>query len=77
MRGKASVARADWKPPSRDRIVRLRGRLQGVYGVPVERPHFDPIGELILTVLSQATNDRNRDVAYLSLRDRFGDWEAV
>ena len=27
-------------------------------------PHGDPIAELVLTVLSQTTNDRNRDVAY-------------
>jgi endonuclease-3 len=45
------------------------------------RPHGDPIGELILTVLSQSTNDRNRDVAFLRLRARFGGvgftWEYV
>lgn len=41
------------------------------------RPHGDPIAELILTVLSQSTNDRNRDVAYLRLRERFADWEQV
>jgi endonuclease-3 len=41
------------------------------------RPHGDPIAELILTVLSQSTNDRNRDVAYLRLRERFGAWEQV
>lgn len=39
--------------------------------------HGHPIAELVLTVLSQSTNDRNRDVAYLRLRDRFPDWEAV
>ncbi len=33
--------------------------------------------ELILTVLSQSTNDRNRDVAYLRLRSRFQSWEDV
>jgi endonuclease-3 len=32
---------------------------------------------LVLTVLSQSTNDRNRDVAYLALRDRFPTWEEV
>jgi len=48
-----------------------------VYGVPLAEPHRHPIAELILTVLSQSTNDRNRDVAYLALRERFGDWEAV
>ena len=31
----------------------------------------------MLTVLSQNTNDRNRDVAYERLRDRFPDWESV
>jgi endonuclease-3 len=41
------------------------------------KPHGDPVAELILTVLSQSTNDRNRDVAYLSLRDRFGSWAEV
>ncbi|MDQ8044233.1 MAG: DNA lyase [Solirubrobacteraceae bacterium] len=77
VRGKATVSRAAWKRPTRDRVTRLRGRLRGVYGIPVERPHHDPIGELILTVLSQSTNDRNRDIAYLSLTSRFPDWEEV
>jgi endonuclease III len=40
-------------------------------------PHGDPIAELVLTVLSQSTNDRNRDVAYLRLRERFATWEEV
>jgi endonuclease III len=40
-------------------------------------PHGDPIAELVLTVLSQSTNDRNRDVAYLRLRERFPTWEGV
>ena len=48
-----------------------------MYGVPVAEPHGHPIAELVLTVLSQSTNDRNRDVAYLRLRDRFPVWEAV
>ena len=52
-------------------MVRVRERLREVYGVPLMRPHGDPIAELILTVLSQSTNDRNRDVAYLRLRERF------
>jgi endonuclease-3 len=40
-------------------------------------PHGHPIAELILTVLSQSTNDRNRDVAYLAMRERFPTWEQV
>ena len=61
----------------RARISRIRARLREVYGVPVLPPHHAPLDELILTVLSQSTNDRNRDVAYLRLRERFGSWEAV
>jgi endonuclease-3 len=48
-----------------------------MYGVPVMAPHGDPLAELVLTVLSQSTNDRNRDVAFLRLRERFDSWEAV
>jgi endonuclease-3 len=55
----------------------VRDRLRLVYGIPGAEPHGHPIAELILTVLSQSTNDRNRDVAYLRLRDRFPTWEAV
>lgn len=56
---------------------RIGERLRWVYGTPVVRPHGDGIAELILTVLSQSTNDRNRDVAYLRLVERFPSWEAV
>lgn len=66
-----------WRPPPHARVVRIRERLREVYGIPRMRPHGDPIAELILTVLSQSTNDRNRDVAYLRLRERFPSWEAV
>ena len=48
-----------------------------MYGIPLMKPHRHPVAELILTVLSQSTNDRNRDVAYLRLRRRFGRWEQV
>jgi endonuclease-3 len=55
----------------------IRDRLRLVYGVPLAKPHGHPIAELILTVLSQSTNDRNRDVAYLALRERFPTWEEI
>ncbi len=56
---------------------RLRDRLRDVYGIPCAPPHGDPLAELILTVLSQSTNDRNRDVAYFAMRERFRTWEQV
>jgi endonuclease-3 len=55
----------------------IRDRLRLVYGTPGARPHGHPIAELILTVLSQSTNDRNRDVAYFALRERFYEWTAI
>ena len=55
----------------------IRDRLREVYGVPIMAPHEQPLDELVLTVLSQSTNDRNRDVAYERLRERFPSWEAV
>jgi endonuclease-3 len=38
---------------------------------------MDPISELVSTILSQNTNDVNRDRAFQELRDRFPTWEAV
>lgn len=58
-------------------MVAVRERLRAIYGVPRMAPHGHPIAELILTVLSQSTNDRNRDVAYLRLRRRLPTWEEV
>jgi endonuclease-3 len=55
----------------------IRERLRELYGVPGQAPHGQPLEELILTVLSQSTNDRNRDMAYGRLRERFPSWEAV
>jgi endonuclease-3 len=70
-------AGAPWRPPAPRRVRAIRDRLRLVYGIPEAKPHGHPIAELILTVLSQSTNDRNRDVAYLALRERFPDWEAI
>jgi endonuclease-3 len=75
--GPPASPRADWLPPNRARVRRVRDRLRSRYGIPSAPPHGRPIDELILTVLSQSTNDRNRDVAFLRLRDRFPSWEAV
>jgi len=66
-----------FKAPSRARVVRIRDRLRELYGTPLMAPHGHPIAELMLTVLSQSTNDRNRDVAYLRLRARLGTWTVV
>ena len=61
----------------RRRVRKILERLRREYGRPVLRPHRAPVDELILTVLSQNTNDRNRDVAYARLRERFSSWAEV
>jgi endonuclease III len=61
----------------RRKLRAIRDRLRTEYGRPVPRAHRAPVDELILTVLSQNTNDRNRDVAYSRLRARFPSWEEV
>src|SRR5437588_1041588 len=61
----------------RRRLHAIRNRLRKAYGRPRLRAHRRPVDELILTVLSQNTNDRNRDVAYARLRERFATWDGV
>lgn len=52
-------------------------RLGAVYGVPDWRDPMLPLDELVSTILSQNTNDRNRDLAFGRLRSAFPSWEAV
>src|SRR5665809_25908 len=61
----------------RRRLRRIVEKLVARYGRPVLRPHAAPVDELVLTVLSQNTNDRKRDVAYNRLRERFSSWDEV
>lgn len=41
------------------------------YGDHLWHPRLDPVSELVLTILSQNTNDVNRDHAWHRLRERF------
>jgi len=47
------------------------------YGCPEWRNPLPPLDELVSTILSQNTNDINRDRAFEALRRRFPTWEAV
>jgi len=59
-------------------VVREVDRLLAkVYGDRKWRRHAEPIDELIATVLSQHTNDINRDKAFEQLKRRFPSWEQV
>lgn len=55
----------------------IRERLREMYGVPVSKPNRAPIDDLIQTILSQHTNDRNSGRAFRLLKERFGDWDEV
>ena len=59
-----------------DKIVILNDLLIERYG-PKRRRSHDPLDTLMLTILSQNTNDINRDRAFDTLRQRFSTWEAV
>jgi endonuclease-3 len=47
------------------------------YGQPTWRNPMPPVDELVSTILSQNTNDVNRDRAFTSLRQRYPTWELV
>lgn len=55
----------------------IRQRLGEEYGEPAGARDLDPVSELVSTILSQNTNDANRDVAFNRLRQRFPTWQEV
>ena len=55
----------------------VHNRLLEFYGYPEWRSPLPPLDELVSTILSQNTNDVNRDRAFDSLIARFPSWEAV
>jgi len=62
--------------PETDKTLRIHNLLLSEYGNHSWRPR-DPIATLVSTILSQNTNDVNRDRAFERLRERFPTWEAV
>jgi endonuclease-3 len=60
-----------------NKAEKVHQRLLEVYGEPVWRNPLPPLDELVSTILSQNTNDNNRDRAFAALRERFPTWEAV
>ena len=60
-----------------ERTVAVHHHLLEHYGHPTWRDPLPPIDELVSTILSQNTNDTNRDRAFAALRKRFSSWEQV
>ena len=46
-----------------------------LYGMPQIQPHGDALSELIMTVLSQNTSDKNSGRAFIQLLRNFKDWD--
>jgi endonuclease-3 len=65
-------------PPQRlEQAREVFARLLEAFGRPEWREPLSPLDELVSTILSQNTNDRNRDVAFGRLLASFPTWEAV
>lgn len=63
-------------PALRRKAARIHALLLKEYGTP-RWTRLDGVSEMVATILSQNTNDANRDLAYSRLRARFHSWEAV
>ena len=57
--------------------ARVHQLLMEAYGAPAWRPHLPPVDELVSTILSQNTNDNNRDMAFDNMKEAFPSWEEV
>lgn len=61
----------------RDKALVVHELLLREYGPRPWQPGRDPVATLVSTILSQNTNDLNRDRAFAQMRERFPTWEAV
>lgn len=59
------------------KAIETHQTLLAFYGEPIWRNPLPAIDELVSTILSQNTNDINRDKAFEALRRRFPTWESV
>ncbi len=73
------MAAAQPVPPAEtlQRAAEVHRRLLAFYGTPEWRSPLPALDELVSTILSQNTNDRNCDLAYNSLRAALPTWEQV
>jgi len=61
----------------KERARAVHEKLLTFYGHPEWSNHVPPVDELVSTILSQNTNDANRDRAFEALRAKFPTWEEV
>ncbi|MBL3538619.1 endonuclease III [Aminivibrio sp.] len=65
------------RPAGIDEVFDGLEEMWGNESAPPEPAHDEPLDGLVLTLLSQNTNDRNRDRAFDALKTRFPDWETA
>lgn len=69
------------KPKPNGQLIRKAQKgyqiLEKTFGLPEWRQPLSALDELVSTILSQNTNDVNRDAAFNRLKERFPGWEAV
>ncbi len=70
----ATMTETEFHGPPVDEILR---DLETAYGKRTWQPAYEPLAELILTILSQHTSDINSERAFQDLRRRYPTWEAV
>lgn len=59
------------------KALKVHKKLIDAFGEPTWRNPLPPVDELVSTILSQNTNDINRDRAFNSLTAKFPSWEQV
>ncbi|MDB5759444.1 MAG: Endonuclease-3 [Burkholderia sp.] len=64
--------------PVGEKALEVHRRLCGHYGCPLRYFHtIDPMSELVASLLSHRTLNRDSGLAFRTLRERFADWAAV
>lgn len=64
-------------PDLKKHAIQIHETLLKAFGEPIWRNPLPAIDELVSTILSQNTNDVNRDRAFEALRAKFPTWESV
>ena len=65
------------KVEHRQRLNLVADRLFKYFGEPTWHLKMPAVEELVCTILSQNTNDINRDKAFQALKARYSDWQSV
>jgi endonuclease-3 len=62
---------------AKTKVNKINALLEREYGIPKRERRVDLLDVLVQTILSQNTNDQNRDRAYQRLKSQFPRWEDI